>query len=100
MSLTLSSNTGTPNSFAGVDIENLTGGVFNAGTLLEGNNLACFTYQLAAQAEPDAVLSVVSQLTGVIGQAVTSLGCPQLQAIDEAQLEAYPGYTKAPVYKK
>jgi hypothetical protein len=94
------SNTGTPNSFTGVDIQSLTGGVFNGVTLLEGNNLACFAYQLAAQAEPDVALGALDALTGAVGKAITSLGCPQLQAIDEAQLEAYPGYTKKPVYSK
>lgn len=35
-------NTGTVDSFTGVDFANLTGGVFNAETLLEDNNLFCF----------------------------------------------------------
>lgn len=35
-------NTGTVDSFTGVDISNLTGGVFNAATSLGDNNLLCF----------------------------------------------------------
>lgn len=35
-------NTGTVDSFTGVDIADLTGGVLNAATLLEDNNLLCF----------------------------------------------------------
>lgn len=35
-------NTGEVDTFTGVDLSNLTGGVFNAATLLEGNNLFCF----------------------------------------------------------
>jgi hypothetical protein len=38
-------NTGKPNTFTGVNIADLTGGVFNAETLLEGNNLMCFAFQ-------------------------------------------------------
>jgi hypothetical protein len=35
-------NTGTVDSFTGVDLADLTGGVFNAETLLKDNNLFCF----------------------------------------------------------
>jgi hypothetical protein len=35
-------NTGTVDTFTGVDIADLTGGVLNAATLLESNNLFCF----------------------------------------------------------
>jgi len=35
-------NTGTVDTFTGVDIANLTGGVLNTATLLEDNNLFCF----------------------------------------------------------
>ena len=35
-------NTGTVDSFTGVDLANLTGGVLNAASLLEDNNLFCF----------------------------------------------------------
>jgi hypothetical protein len=35
-------NTGTVDSFVGVNVDDLTGGVLNAQTLLEGNNLFCF----------------------------------------------------------
>lgn len=36
-------NTGKTNTFTGVDVSDLTGGAFNSKTLLEGNNLGCFT---------------------------------------------------------
>lgn len=39
-------NTGTVNSYVGVDLANLTGGTYNADTLLEGNNLGCFAFQV------------------------------------------------------
>jgi hypothetical protein len=92
------SNTGTPNTFTGVDIANLTGGLYNTDTLLEGNNFACFAYQLSAQAKPDILLGPVDALTGVVGQLISGLSCPQLKSIDAKQLAALPGYKKQPVY--
>lgn len=94
----VSRNTGTTNSFTGVDISNLTGGVFNSQTLLESNNLGCFLYQVSAQGKPDILLGALNQLTGAIGSIIGKLGCPQLQAIDAKQLQKFPGYTKQPVY--
>jgi hypothetical protein len=40
-------NTGTVNSFTGVDVANLTGGVYNAQTLFQGDNFQCFAFQIA-----------------------------------------------------
>ncbi|KAF2133984.1 Cloroperoxidase [Dothidotthia symphoricarpi CBS 119687] len=96
--LDIGGNTGTTNSFTGVDATNLTGGIFNGATLLQGNNLGCFLYQLSAQAKPDILLNVLDQLTSAIGNIIGSLGCPQLMAIDKSQLEQFPGYTKGRVY--
>lgn len=45
-------NTGTTDSFTGVDLQDLTGGVFNAETLADGNNGACFLYQATLAAMP------------------------------------------------
>jgi hypothetical protein len=92
------SNTGTAGSFTGVDINDLTGGVFNAATLTQGNNFACYVYQLAAQAKPDILLGALDGLTNAISSIIGGLSCPQLKAIDTSQLEALPGYTKKPVY--
>ncbi|KAJ4364575.1 hypothetical protein N0V83_009171 [Neocucurbitaria cava] len=96
--LDIGGNTGTTNSFTGVDISNLTGGVFNSQTLLESNNFGCFLYQVSAQGKPDILLGALSQLTGAIGSIIGKLGCPQLQAIDAKQLQKFPGYTKQAVY--
>jgi hypothetical protein len=65
---------------------------------LQGNNLACFVYQLSAQAKPDAVLGVLDRLTNAVGSVIGALGCPQLQAIDQRQLQQFPGYSQKPVY--
>jgi hypothetical protein len=92
------SNTGTTNSFTGVDIANLTGGVFNLETLTESNNFACFVYQLAAQAKPDVLLNAVDSVLDAVGKIIGGLNCPQLKSIDVKQLQALPGYSKQPVY--
>jgi len=96
--LTLNSNTGTTNTFTPIDVANLTGGVYNSGTLLQGNNFACFVYQLSAQAKPDILGGLLDTLTDAVGKVVSGLSCPQLKGIDTEQLEALPGYTKMPVY--
>ncbi|QRV90120.1 peroxidase family 2 domain protein [Ceratobasidium sp. AG-Ba] len=51
--LKIGGNTGKVNSFVGVDIANITGGVYNLQNLLEGNNLACFVYQTFQMDAPD-----------------------------------------------
>lgn len=94
-------NTGTPNSFVGVDPELLTDGVFNAQTLLQGNNLMCYGLQLAVQELPDILsglvtnlAAAVNQVSSAFGNATESLGCPELTKINQDQFTKYPGYTK------
>ncbi|KAF2849730.1 Cloroperoxidase [Plenodomus tracheiphilus IPT5] len=96
--LDVGGNTGTTNSFTGVDVSDLTGGVFNTGSLLQGNNLACYVYQLSAQAKPDILLGALNGLTSAIGNVIGALGCPRLQTIDANLLKQFPGYTKKAVY--
>ncbi|KAK5115477.1 hypothetical protein LTR62_001136 [Meristemomyces frigidus] len=96
--LSVGGNTGTTNSFTGVDINNLTGGVYNAQSLTQGDNAACFAFQFAAQAKPDVALPLISTLTSALGSITGQLACPQLRAIDDAQLQQFPGYTKNPAF--
>lgn len=93
-------NTGTTNSFTGVDVGDLTGGVFNGATLLQGNNLVCFAFR-AAQAggvdQLDGLLGTIgnllapitSQLNGVLG----NLACPQLSEFNSQLFDIFPGYS-------
>ncbi|TIA01377.1 Cloroperoxidase [Aureobasidium pullulans] len=94
-------NTGTPNSFVGVDPEILTDGVFNAATLTQGNNLMCYGLQLAVQELPDLLSGLVTDLASAVnkvssafGNATQKLGCPELTKINKDQFNQYPGYTK------
>ncbi|KAK5940554.1 hypothetical protein PMZ80_006970 [Knufia obscura] len=97
--LEIGGNTGTTNSFVGVDPSNVTGGVYNSKNLLQGNNLACFGFQAGIQAAPDLLKGLVSNVTGAVNKLTGSLdlsglGCPVLEGIDESQFSQFPGYTK------
>ncbi|KAI4246883.1 MAG: hypothetical protein L6R42_009777 [Xanthoria sp. 1 TBL-2021] len=101
--LSVGGNTGTTNSFTGVNVTALTKGVFNGGTLAQGNNLQCFIFQLI-QAEAPGLLTglyedltkALQPLTDSIQGAIGGLGCPQLMELDRSQYEKYPGYKKNP----
>lgn len=91
-------NTGKPNTFTGVNIADLTGGVFNAKTLLEGNNAMCFAFQFVQFATPDildgllgnAVLAV-RKITSALDPILQSLACPQMAKYDLGLLSSFPG---------
>lgn len=94
-------NTGTVDSFTGVHIADLTGGVLNADTLLEGNNLFCFAMQLTIEQTPDLVSGLftdinaaVSKLGSTLNNATNSLGCPNLNNIGKHEFDDYPGFTE------
>ncbi len=55
-------NLGKVNSFAGVNLEDLTGGVLNAANLLEGNNLLCFALAVVKTFAPNSLSSVLATL--------------------------------------
>ncbi|KAI4660829.1 uncharacterized protein J4E79_005397 [Alternaria viburni] len=91
-------NTGEPNTFTGVNIADLTGGVFNAETLLEDNNLMCFAFQAVNSASPDIlkgllgnVLLAVQKLTDALNPILAKLGCPDLAKYDKSLLAKFPG---------
>jgi len=90
---------GKTNNFAGVELEDLTGGVFNSADLLKGNNLGCFVFQVVAQVKADFLLAgVLTTIQDVVGGIIGKLACPQLQGIDEQLLEQFPGYQKQPEF--
>jgi hypothetical protein len=94
----LGGNAGEPNTFTGVNLEDLTGGVFNAANLLEGNNLLCLAFQVASEAGPDIlrglvgnVLTAVTKLTDALNPVIQSLSCPQLVKYDASLFQKFPG---------
>lgn len=60
--LSVGGNTGTVNSYAGIDLEDLTGGVFNLNNLLEGNNLVCFALEVVKLVGPNMMSSALKTL--------------------------------------
>lgn len=99
--LQIGGNTGTTNSFAGVDPTDFTKGAYELSTLTEGNNLFCYAVQIAVQQAPDILFSLVSDVSSAVsqfntaaGNALSGLGCPQLTGINTGDLSQYPGATK------
>ncbi|KAN0120082.1 Cloroperoxidase [Hyaloscypha variabilis] len=102
-------NTGTVNSFTGVDLGNVTGGVFNAESLLEGNNLMCFVFEAVKTLAPNSLSTLFSVLeipleliTDTLGSALTGLSCPALtdltiggQGFEDAITTMFPGARKS-----
>ncbi|KAJ3921575.1 hypothetical protein F5877DRAFT_64820 [Lentinula edodes] len=98
--LSVGGNTGQVNTFAGVDFANLTGGVFSASTLLEGNNLGCFVLQAAVMVLPTGVAGllegVLDELVEVVNPLLQAWDCPTLTQMDVSLLERFPGYSRYP----
>jgi hypothetical protein len=100
--LSVGGNTGATNSFTGVSVVDLSGGVFNAESLKQGNNLWCFAMQFAAGEAPDILKPLFSSVTqplqvlnAATDQAISAIGgCPHLAAIDNSQFDQFPGATK------
>lgn len=97
-------NTGTVNSFTGVDLSDLTNGTFDAVTLLQGNNLACFVLQFLQVGIPTALAGVLSDVTSVVNWVLAQLSpiigrlaCPQLEAFESGLFAPFPGAAYNPV---
>ncbi|KAI0460596.1 Chloroperoxidase [Xylaria acuta] len=103
--LSIGGNQGQVNTFAGVNIADLTGGVLNAATLLQGNNLICFSLTALKTFAPNS-LSTVVQLLGpalklvndVLVNPLLNLSCPAFKDLTlggkdlySALLDRYPG---------
>ncbi|RDW57105.1 hypothetical protein BP6252_13851 [Coleophoma cylindrospora] len=102
-------NTGRVNSFVGIDVNNITGGVLNAKNLLQSNNLVCLALEVLIEASPALLHSVyatvtapLSVITNLVGASVLSLNCPQLTTATgggtdllKSWKNIYPGASKA-----
>lgn len=94
-------NTGTTNSFVGVDLQDLTSNAYSASTLFEGNNLICFALEASLMEGPDILTGLYSDISpamdrlgSAVNNATQGLGCPKLNNISKDQFSKYPGYTK------
>ncbi|KAJ5825340.1 hypothetical protein N7474_002478 [Penicillium riverlandense] len=86
-------------SFTGIDISDLSGGVLNMGTLLEGNNLLCLVFEVLKLASPDALgglyktLAVPLELIeNIIAAPLLNLSCP---AFENLQMGGKPFWSTA-----
>jgi hypothetical protein len=87
-------NLGTVNSFTGVDLDDITGGLLNAGKLLESNNLICFALQVVRMASPSYLNNLYATLdkplkliTKIVSAPLLSLDCP---AWDDLTMNGQP----------
>lgn len=96
-------NAGKVNSFIGVAVSDLTGGVLDATTLFEGDNFACFIFNLAQQAIPSALkgpLAAINNATSFLDTYLSpflnTLECPELGKFDQSVFNSFPGYKYNP----
>ncbi|TGJ80919.1 heme-thiolate peroxidase [Xylaria hypoxylon] len=103
--LSVGGNQGEVNTFTGVDIADLTGGVLNATTLLEGNNLVCFALNVLKTWTPTGLSTVVQSIAGplklvddILLHPLLDLSCPAFADLTlggedlwSALLDRYPG---------
>jgi hypothetical protein len=91
------------NCFTGVDPGDISGGVYNAQTLLQGNNLGCFAFQAAQQGIPAVLKGIISNLAPVLAlvnqylrPVLSELNCPALTTFNQSVFNQYPGYQYHP----
>lgn len=102
-------NTGTVNSFTPLDISDLSGGLLNVQTLLEGNNLICFALQIVKTVSPNSLSNLFQTLavplrllTDALGSAITDLTCPVFgdlayggKPLWDSLIQEFPGPARA-----
>ncbi|KAH9863940.1 hypothetical protein J1614_009873 [Plenodomus biglobosus] len=83
-------NTGKVNTFTGIDLSNVTGGILNAATLLENNNLLCFVFEVLKTFLPNSLSPLLKTLevpiklvTDVLAAPLLSLACPAWRDMTE-----------------
>ncbi|POS71959.1 oxidase [Diaporthe helianthi] len=101
-------NTGGVNTFAGVDLDDVTGGLLDATSLLEGNNLCCFALEVVKTFAPNALAPLFQALEvplQMVSDAVVGplldLGCPAFQDLTMEGDDFFTGLsTKYPGAKR
>ncbi|KAI1812849.1 Chloroperoxidase [Poronia punctata] len=96
--LSIGGNQNGVNTFAGVNLADLTGGVLNLTTLLEGNNLICFTLTILKTFVPNSLSTVVKLLEAplkLVNKALLSplldLSCPAFKDLTLGGEDLYNG---------
>ncbi|KEQ98114.1 hypothetical protein AUEXF2481DRAFT_2094 [Aureobasidium subglaciale EXF-2481] len=98
-------NLGKVDTFAGVDLHDVTGGILNATSLLEGNNLVCFVLEIVKTFSPNSLSSLFKTLEAplqLVNKAILDplldLSCPAFKDMEmdgtdllSGLLRKYPG---------
>ncbi|GFF49969.1 aromatic peroxygenase [Aspergillus udagawae] len=102
-------NTGTVNSFAGVNVADVTGGVLNLTTLLDGNNLLCFVFEVLKFSGPNALAGLyktlavpLDMINKIIAVPLLNMSCPAFKDLQmggrplwDAIKDDFPGAMKS-----
>lgn len=90
-------NTGKVNSFTGINLANITSGVLNTATLLEGNNLLCLVFEVVKTVSPNLLSGIWATLakpleviTDALATPLLNLSCP---AFNDLQVGGQPLWT-------
>ncbi|EME38607.1 hypothetical protein DOTSEDRAFT_141021, partial [Dothistroma septosporum NZE10] len=96
-------NTGKVNTFTGLNVANVSGGAYDAETLFQDDNFACFSFQILQQALPNflqksinALAPITTALNNAFSPLTGGLKCPQLAKYDGSVFDQYPGYSYSP----
>ncbi|KAF2498991.1 Cloroperoxidase [Lophium mytilinum] len=106
--LSIGGNMGKVNSFVGVDFDDITGGVLNSATILEGNGLICFVLEVVKTFAPNSLATIFKTLatpleliTDTIAAPILSLACPEFEDLQTGgtdlwtKLVSFSGAAKA-----
>lgn len=102
-------NMGEVNTFTGVDLSDISGGVLNAPKLLEGNNLLCFSLEAVKTFSPNSLSSIFKTLgkplklvTDALVAPILDLSCPAFKELEKGGedvfgnlLDKFPGAKKS-----
>ncbi|KAG8796480.1 hypothetical protein FRC12_021113 [Ceratobasidium sp. 428] len=96
--ISVGGNTGKVNTFTVVNISDLTGGLYEYETLLQGNNLGCFGFHALQEGLPDVLKTLFSNVTYAetlvakkYGSVLSSMGCPGPVSYNKTSFKAFPG---------
>ncbi|KAI3393294.1 hypothetical protein diail_4476 [Diaporthe ilicicola] len=91
-------NLGRVDTFTGLDLHNVTGGVLNAESLLEGNNLLCFALAIVKTFAPSALAPLFKLLEAplkliedAVAGPLADSGCPAYQDLTMGGQDLFAG---------
>lgn len=107
--LSIGGNSNGVNTFTGIDLDDLSGGLINAENLLQGNNLICFALNAIRTGSPNALSSVYATLSTVtdlvfaaVEPIIGAIGCPVYEDLSvngtnwlDFNKKTFPGFKKA-----